>query len=210
MCFQAKITFYLNYFMKEGKLTLPLLSALLLSACSVVPKGEFQTASVPPKPDYNQLINWAAHPDKVDLADKTPTADLKNRQSESEVDVFFLHPTTYYGHKAYQRHWNARMDDQKTNKSTDEGSIQFQASIFNGTGRIYAPRYRQANLNVFFNKKKKESGVKALALAHEDAVAAFEYYLQHWNQGRPFILAGHSQGAYHIMTLIKEKIEGTP
>jgi hypothetical protein len=40
--------------------------------------------------------------------------------------------------------------------------------------------------------------------AYEDVRSAFFYYLQHWNQGRPFILAGHSQGSQHLVRLIQE------
>lgn len=102
------------------------------------------------------------------------------------------------------------IDHKQVNKRTDENSILYQASIFNGTGRVFAPRYRQAHLDMLFNKKKAESGKKALEVAYSDVVAAFDYYMQHWNNGRRFIIAGHSQGALHAMTLIKQKVEGTP
>ncbi|MBL7826834.1 MAG: DUF3089 domain-containing protein, partial [Saprospiraceae bacterium] len=148
--------------------------------------------------------------DKSDPADRTPNPGLKNVQAESQVDVLFFYPTSYIGDKRYATTWNAPIDHKQVNKRTDENSILYQASIFNGTGRVFAPRYRQAHLDVFFNKKKAESGKKALEVAYSDVVAAFDYYMQHWNNGRRFIIAGHSQGALHAMTLIKQKVEGTP
>ncbi len=181
-----------------------------LSACAVRPKGEYDPTRIPPAPDYSNFDHWAAHPDKVDFADRTPKQEIKNMQADAPIDVLFFYPTTYTGSKRYETLWNAAVDDAKTNKKTDEGAILFQASIFNGVGRVFAPRYRQAHLNVFFNKKKLASGKAALALAYTDIEAAFDYYLKHWNEGRPFIIAAHSQGALHAMNLLKKKIEGTP
>lgn len=189
---------------------LRLLPLLLLCSCVVRPKGDFDPARVPKAPDYSNIDNWAAHPDKKDPADRTPLPSIADRQSNAAVDVFFLYPTTYTGTNRYETHWNADVADARTNKKTDESSILFQASLFNGAGRVFAPRYRQAHLNVFFNKKKVESGKKALEVAYSDIVAAFDYYLEHWNNGRPFIIAGHSQGALHAMNLLKNKLEGSP
>lgn len=189
---------------------LPLAVSTALLSCAVHPKGEFDAATAPPAPDYSRLENWAAHPGKQDPADQTPTPQLTDNQSDAGVDVLFFHPTTYTGTQRHEKHWNADVRDAKTNKKTDNSTILFQASLFNGTGKVYAPRYRQAHLDVFFNRKKRDSDQKALALAYSDIEAAFDYYLKNWNQGRPFIIAGHSQGALHAMNLIKQKIEGTP
>lgn len=185
------------------------ITVILLTGCSVHPKNAYDAALVPPAPDYASLDNWAAHPDKKDQADRTP-AGLRDEQDSSEVDVFFLHPTTYTGAGRSERQWNADVHDAKTNKKTDDSSILFQASIFNGTGRVYAPRYRQAHLHVFFAKKDSTSAKQALDLAYSDVKAAFQYYMDHWNNGRPFIIAGHSQGSRHAMMLIKEMIENQP
>ncbi len=141
-------------------------------------------------------------------ADQTPDPGLKDMQAGSAVDVFFLYPTTYTGALRNQRNWNAAMDDARTNLKTDEGTVLFQASIFNGAGRVFVPRYRQAHLTVFFGKDTV-SAQKALDLAYEDTKAAFDYYLKHWNRGRPFIIASHSQGARHAMCLLRDQVEGT-
>jgi len=180
-----------------------------LSACSVRPKGEFDANRIPPAPDYSKLENWASHPNKIDPADRTPLPAITNAEKDAAVDVLFFYPTTYTGFKRYEKDWNADVNDVKTNKKTDASPILFQASIFNGAGRVYAPRYRQAHLSVFYNDKKQDSGKKALELAYSDIEAAFDYYLKNWNNGRPFIIAAHSQGALHAMNLIKNKIEGT-
>lgn len=181
----------------------------LLGCGTKPPKGHFNLAQAPAAPDYSQLSAWAAHPDKKDLADRTP-AGLKDEQGASEVDVFFLHPTSYLGSNKKERGWNADTRDARVNKKTDEGSILFQASIFNGVGRVYAPYYRQAHYDVFFSRKDTVSNRKALELAYADVEMAFDHYLKHWNKGRPFIIASHSQGAFHTMNLLRKKIENTP
>lgn len=192
---------------KSHVCTLALLCSLFLSCGTVRPKTPFDPAKSPPPPDYSRLENWAAHPEKQDPADQTPCPNVKDEQAEAGVDVFFLYPTTYTGDSRDQRNWNAAMEDEKTNKKTDDGSILFQASIFNGAGRVFAPRYRQAHLIVFYGKDK-DSAQKALDLAYEDVKAAFQHYLRHWNQGRPFIIASHSQGARHAMFLLRDVVEG--
>lgn len=182
---------------------------VLYSCGSVKPRTSFDAAKVPPVPDYAKMDNWAAHPDKQDPADLSPDTHLApNLQKDAPVDVFFLHPTTYTGDLRHQRNWNAAMEDERTNKKTDKGSIQYQASIFNGAGRVYAPRYRQAHLHVFFTKKDTVAAKQAVKVAYEDSRAAFLHYLKYWNNGRPFILAGHSQGGLHVKTLLQEFVEG--
>jgi len=85
-------------------------------------------------------------------------------------------------------------------------SIRNQASIFNESCRVYAPRYRQATLYSFFDQK--DNGKKALDLAYEDIKSAFSHYLVHDNSGRPIVIAGHSQGAEHVARLLRDFFDG--
>jgi len=172
------------------------------SCATVKPKGEVFTYDHPSKPDYANRDNWAALPDKEDLADVTPHPDLKDMQSKAMVDVFFLHPTTYTGGKG-ENQWNGPVNDKGLNQKTEAGSIKNQASIFNGVGRVYAPFYRQAHLNAYFNKDTVKAKA-AFELAYQDVITAFQYYLDNYNQGRPIIIAAHSQGTTHGKVLLKE------
>ncbi len=158
--------------------------------------------------DYSRLSYWAAHPAKHDSADLVPAEVFDDRQDSSVADVFFLHPTTYVGKKA-ERYWNGPVDDRSLNRRTDETTIRHQASIFNGVGKVYAPRYRQAHLHVYFNKRDFDKVRDAFELAYRDVRNAFLQYLEHWNLGRPIILASHSQGSTHAERLIKEFFDGT-
>jgi Protein of unknown function (DUF3089) len=121
----------------------------------------------------------------------------------------FIHPTSYLKRTEISTGWNADISDQFINLETNKGSIKNQASVFNGVGRIYATRYRQAFIYSYF-EGGKENGRLALNLAYEDVRSAFQYYLRNFNNGRPFIIASHSQGTTHAIRLIQEFIDNKP
>lgn len=195
--------------MKKAKIILFVGVIALLSSCaSKRPIGKFDTAQNTPPPQYADLKYWAAHPDKADFADRIPSnaPELEDAQKTASVDVFFLHPTTYTI-KSGNTRWNAALENAALNTKTDESPIQYQASIFNGVGRVFAPRYRQAHIAAYFTSDTA-SAKAAFELAYQDIRAAFVYYLEHWNGSRPIIIASHSQGTTHATRLMKEFFDG--
>jgi len=188
--------------------------AIFVFSCSPkIPKSTYSETQIPTAPDYSKKENWAALPTKKDQADRTPDASLLDMQGSAEVDVFWLHPTTYTK-KRGNTLWNAPTNDQKLNKTTDDGTILNQASIFNGAGKVYAPRYRQAHIQAYYTKDKM-AAKKAFALAYSDVKTAFEFYLKQYNpvnattgKRRPIIIAAHSQGTNHATQLLKDYFDG--
>ena len=180
----------------------------LFVSCSSRPKGVFKNKNSAFPVNYSQSENWAALPNKKDQADRTPHPDLLDLQKDAKVDVFFLHPTTYTRNRG-NTSWNGPVNDMELNQTTDDGTILNQASIFNGAGKIYAPRYRQAHIQAYYSKDAVSSK-KAFELAYKDVKAAFEYYLKNYNNDRPIIIASHSQGTNHAETLLKEYFDGKP
>ena len=168
-------------------------------------KPEYNFKSTDSKPDYRNLNYWAAHPWKWDPSDSVPEPLRKNYKNDSAVDVFFIHPTTLVNYN--DERWNASIDDSALNAKTDYTTILYQASVFNEQCRIFAPRYRQAHLRTFYDGDKQKD-TAAFALAYSDVKTAFEYYLQHYNNGRPIIIASHSQGTLHAGRLLKEYFDG--
>jgi len=197
-----------NKNIKVMKNILFLLIIISCFACRVKPKKAYTPDLIPKAPDYSNEANWAALPQKTDPADSTPQPDIKDNQQNAPVDVFFLHPTTYVGQRG-EKLWNAPVDDESLNKKTDNSTILHQASIFNGAGKVYAPRYRQAHFESYFTKDTA-SAIKAFDLAYQDVKAAFDYYLLHYNKGRPIIIASHSQGTTHSIRLVKEYFDNKP
>lgn len=159
------------------------------------------------KPDYSSLEYWAAHPWKWDPSDSVPDPLRKNLIKDSSVDVFFIHPTTLTDFN--DSSWNAKIDDSLLNSKTDYSTILYQASVFNANCRVFAPRYRQAHLRIFYNTDKERDSA-AFNLAYSDVKNSFEYYLHNFNKGRPIIIASHSQGTVHAGKILKEFFEGKP
>lgn len=158
--------------------------------------------------DYFNMSYWAAHPFKNNPSDSLPKS-LKNKFRDTVADVFFIHPTTFTEKSNNGRVWNAFLNDADLNLKTDYTSILYQASVFNADCRVFAPRYRQAHIYSFFTADKKAAQT-ALDTAYADIKKAFETYLFHHNQGRPIIIAAHSQGTVHAARLLKEYFEAKP
>ena len=79
-----------------------------------------------------------------------------------------------------------------------------QASQFNGCCNVYAPRYREASIFAYL-KGDAKLREQVLGFAYKDVARAFDYFIENYNGGRPFILASHSQGTHHGERLIKRR-----
>jgi len=200
---------YKSYFLLNTNIALILLLSPVsfFTSCSkktysFLPQYQFKSPTQ--KPDYSNLNYWAAHPWKKDLSDSVPGPLRATYQQDSTTDVFFIHPTTLTANSDLR--WNADIDDATLNAKTDYSTILYQASVFNEKCRVFAPRYRQAHLNSFFIADSISE--KYFDIAYEDIRAAFIYYLANFNNGRPIIIASHSQGTKHAARLLKEFFEG--
>lgn len=190
-----RYSIFLKYFLILG------MQGVVLTSC-IFPLRKFDKARKPKAPDYSKTETWAALPDKKDKADLTiPNTPIVDLQNEAKADVFFIHPTTY----RIGFTWNGVLKRKRVNKRTDNLPIRYQASVFNGSCKVYAPRYRQASLVTYL--EKKGNAPKVFAFAYQDIKQAFIYYIKNYNNGRPFIIASHSQGTDHAVRLINEFIK---
>ena len=173
---------------------------ILITSCASLPTGNF--TKDPSIIDYSNIDRWAAHPNKEDPSDEIPEPISAKNNQIADIDVFFLHPTTFTGNAA-ESEWNGNINDPKLNKQTDNTTIKLQASIFNQAGQVYAPRYRQAHIKAYFEEDKQKAK-QVFDFAYNDIKDAFEYYLKNYNKGRPIIIASHSQGTTHALRLVKD------
>src|SRR5215218_8823642 len=120
------------------------ISIISYSHTKILSHVDYQFQQHSKEPDYSSLNYWASHPWKIDPADNIPSS-IQNKNKDSLADVFFIHPTTYT-EVSMPMGWNAEINNESLNKKTDDGTILYQASVFNQHCRIFAPRYRQANL----------------------------------------------------------------
>jgi hypothetical protein len=139
-----------------------------------------------PEPDYADPETWAA----------------RETASTRPADVFYIHPTTFRSDA-----WNQPLSDFATTAWTNISVRDRQLDAFAACCARYMPYYRQASSRAFVERDGE--GAKAYAFAYEDVRRAFRHYLEHDNKGRPFVLAGHSQGALHGLRLLREEIAGT-
>jgi CubicO group peptidase (beta-lactamase class C family) len=170
-----------------------------LMGCMVANKAHaFRDASVvaknPPLPptakdavapsDYAKPANWIATGGALD----------------KPVDVFYLYPTAWHRHG--DEGYLAAIDNASMRKHAPK-VFQEQAAAFAKTGNLFAPFYRQIDA-VWGLGLKTDAAREAyfLGAPYTDAVAAFDYYIKHYNQGRPFILAGHSQGSTMLRLML--------
>lgn len=124
------------------------------------------------------------------------------RAAEKQAAIFFVHPTSYIDRAA----WNAP-DGDKDADALAKTFLAVEANVFTGLGPLWAPRYRQATFGAFLTGKPEAE--RALDAAYRDVAAAFDAFLAANPKG-PIILAGHSQGARHLMRLMAEKVAGKP
>lgn len=152
--------------------------------------------------DFSQQKNWHALPERHDIADFVPDhPGISDLQSQAEADVFYIHPTTYF--KRLGRNDNFKLP---STRRITRSVVMNQASAFNQCFKVYAPKYRQAAAWVL--RKQDEKTIGAMEFAYADIERSFDHYLQHFNQGRPFVIAAHGQGSYHALRLLENRIEG--
>lgn len=164
----------------------------------VKPENNFSLDSVPQAPDYNLKENWLALPDTQGYELLVPSSEYSS-VNNSDIDVFYIHPTGFF-----EKKWNFNLDKTSSAYERSEVMLANQASVFNGSCNIYAPEYRQATYYSFFSNHT--NGTDALDVAYSDVEAAFDFYIDNFNQGKPFFIYGHSQGALHGQRLIYNKI----
>ena len=165
------------------------------------PSADFDHSTAVAEPDYSDVINWASLPEIDDPADLVPVGVDGAVQGEQLVDTFFIHPTGFMRSNT----WTSPLD---LNSGTEENTLWMmanQASAFNGCCNVYAPRYREATIVSYFGDVELRDDV--LGFAYEDVKRAFTYYIENYNQGRPFIIASHSQGTHHAFQLLKEMVD---
>jgi DUF3089 family protein len=111
-----------------------------------------------------------------------------------KVDCFYVYPT---------------VSDQSTENANltidpEERSIAlYQAARYSQYCHVFAPMYRQLTLAGIFGQVSPD----AAQIAYQSALSGWKTYLRKYNDGRPFILIGHSQGTFVLRRLIASQID---
>ena len=145
-----------------------------------------------PATDYAKPEHWLSRP-------AAPT---------KAVDVFYLYPTVYQ--KESTDAPNICAVDNPAMLEKSQQAFAFQATAFEPTANLFAPYYRQADAIYTLRLPLAEQGKVIGGIPATDALAAFDYYIKNYNQGRPFILAGHSQGSNVLLYLLSDYMKQNP
>ncbi len=133
--------------------------------------------------DYAKSENWA-----YVAEDRT-----------KDVDLFIICPTVDLGEGD---RFNMELDDADI-KESFVGALNMELGIYDSSCDVYAPYYRQMTLSGYNTEKENEY----LDIAYSDVKDAFTYYFEHYNNGRPFVLAGFSQGSQLALRLMKDMFD---
>jgi hypothetical protein len=176
-----------------GAIAWRLFAPALIRTAFVPGKGA-SVAAAPP-PDYAQLSSWIAHPGLADDPARWAPSEFRAAPKPA-VAAFYIAPTAFLSRAA----WNAPLDDPETNDRLATFT-RMQASVLNGVATVWAPRYRQMTFGGFL--KPGPEADRALAVAFGDIERAFGAFLAAQPADVPIILAGHSQGARHLLHLLE-------
>ena len=151
------------------------------------------TSSTSQNPDYSKSANWLALPSST--------------AAKKKVDVFYLGGTTYKKLNASAPNICTINDPQM--KAGAKAAFSSSATTFETVANIFSPYYRQSDASVL--RLPQAEQVKIIGgIPTSDGIAAFDYYIKHYNKGRPFILAGHSQGSNVTIYLLAEYMKKNP
>jgi hypothetical protein len=183
---------------------------LVAAAALVATPAAAQAPS--PAPDYSKDSTWLCLPGRADTC-STPLAttwlkpsgygsiELSKIAKDPPIDCFYVYPTV-----SNDQGMNSDLVVDRAEKMAAE--VQF--ARFASVCRPFAPIYRQMTVAsvAAYSAGADISGPFRIAL--RDVIAAWRNYLATRNQGRPFVLIGHSQGSLMLIQLIAREIEGRP
>ena len=159
---------------------------------------------------YEDDSKWLCLPGKNELCTTGLDATILRADGSTEVephvpaadpsfDCFYVYPTV-------SNDAGAVADWMAGNEETD--CVRAQAGRYSRVCRVFAPLYRQITLTALNGNATPSAADRAQG--YDDVIAAFNHYLTHYNQGRGFVLIGHSQGSGVLQRLMAAEIDGRP
>jgi hypothetical protein len=181
----------------------------LIAALAAAPAA---AQPAPAAPDYSRPSSWLCLPGRSDVCSKPlPTTALNPNgygsnglsavAKDPPVDCFYLYPTVSR---------DRGMNSDLTPDSAETAAAQSQFARFAGVCRPFAPMYRQMTVASIAAYATGADIAGPARLAFRDVAAAWRDYIRNRNQGRPYVLIGHSQGSLMLIQLIANEIEGKP
>ena len=143
--------------------------------------------------DYSQKSNWLQIPEIT-----------------KEFDTFYIYSTMYMGANEGDPDYATLDNAEMLDGLKIEHAIK--SSAFEESTNLFIPLYRQAGMKVAGESWKKTGHIdEAVAgTPYTDITAALDYYFKNYNEGRPFVIAGHSQGSAILRFVLKDYFKKHP
>lgn len=141
--------------------------------------------------DYSDADNWV----------------LKQVDGGNAADVIYFYPTRYYV-EGPQDDELCSIDDKGMRKKA-VSVVQKHTGVFTESCNVYAPYYRQLSVPCILELIAEESPALGYC-ASQDMTRALDHYFEEYNDGRPFILAGHSQGSIMLCEVLSDYMGDHP
>lgn len=134
----------------------------------------------------------------IDYADTTYWYSYGDQSHEA--DVFYIYPTVaMISYEANGNSWFVDITQAEAREEANENQL-FNKLLYSDYN-FYAPYYRQMIFGAYLQPMDSLNHYAEIAAL--DVIDAFQYYMEHFNNGRPFFLMGHSQGSQMIIELLK-------
>ena len=143
--------------------------------------------------DYSQKTNWCKFPEIT-----------------KDVDTFYIYSTMYMGANEGDPDYATLDNAEVLNGIVVEHAIK--SSVFEESTNLFIPYYRQFAMKFAAETFMKDGNIDAAIIdtPYVDISAALDYYFEHYNGGRPFVIAGHSQGAAILRLALKRYFKEHP
>ena len=175
----------------EGRVLKLLIAICLISitGCDLIPQERMAL-------DYTDPTLWYIPP-------QTPPNPSPDTTCSRMADIFYILPTCVWDwqDKEGATHHYANINDAGQREAM-RPSYELAEEIFGSACRYYAPYYRQVTLDAWVEGNERVEELFPVAM--NDIRNAFAYYHKRHNKGRPFVLAGFSQGGKAVVELLKE------
>lgn len=164
---------------------------------------------------YADDSHWLCRPDLSDdvcdqdltatevAPDGTLTEVPFEEATDAPVDCFYVYPTLDYSSEPGNHPFSEP-------NPLETITTQFQAARFGSLCNLYVPRYRQATIGSYPDDGSDLYDLEPFQVAYADVLDAFQTYLTTYNEGRPFVLLGHSQGTHHLIRLLQDEFDDSP
>ena len=146
-------------------------------------------------PDYSQKSCWYKIPDIT-----------------KDVDTFYVYATEYIMGSLEKGAPNYAALDNAEMLAGVPVEYALHATTFEDSTNVFVPYYRQSGLQYAGEVFKKTGNIDAAisGMCYDDITAALDYYFENYNEGRPFIISGHSQGSAIVRLVLKKYFKEHP